>query len=245
MKKGRVFIGTSGYSYAHWGDGLFYPEGLRENKWLEYYSKFFNTVELNVTFYRLPRRSTFENWYKKTPKDFVFVVKGSRYITHVKKLNGINDDLLKLFNLLKELKEKLGIVLWQFPPDMKLDIKRLEKFCKDISGYKIRYAFEFRHSSWFNEEVYTLLRNYNFSLCIAHSPFWPMVEIVTSDFIYLRFHGGKTLYGSEYTEKELKFWVDKAKIWIEKGIDLYAYFNNDACGYAVKNAIRLKDLLTI
>lgn len=245
MKKGKIFIGTSGYSYTHWGEGVFYPEGLKENKWLEYYCRFFNTVELNVTFYRLHQKNVFKGWNKRTPKDFLFVAKGSRYITHVKKLKDINEPLIRLFDLLKELREKLGVVLWQFPPGMKVDIKKLDNFCEKISKYKIRHAFEFRHPSWFNEEIYCLLKKYNFSLCIAHSPYWPLVEVVTSDFVYLRFHGGESLYGSNYSEKELKSWANKAKIWLSKGLDFYAYFNNDAYGYAVKNALRLKELLTI
>ncbi|MCM8797842.1 MAG: DUF72 domain-containing protein [Candidatus Omnitrophica bacterium] len=245
MAKGKIFIGTSGYSYPHWGEGVFYPQGLRENKWLEYYAKFFNTVELNVTFYRLPQKSAFKSWYKRVPEDFSFVVKGSRYITHVKKLKDIGDALVRLFGLLEELKEKLGVVLWQFPPGMKMDIEKLEKFCVQISRYKIRQVFEFRHSSWFNEGIYGILKKYNFSLCLAHSPYWPLVEVITSDFVYLRFHGGESLYGSNYAEKELQSWADKAKIWLNKGIDFYAYFNNDAYGYAVKNALRLKKLLTV
>ena len=240
----KIFIGTSGYSYPHWGEGVFYPEGLKENKWLEYYCKFFNTVELNVTFYRLPSRNVFKSWYKRVPKEFYFMAKGSRYITHVKKLVDIKDPLSKLFLSLGELKEKLGGVLWQFSPGMKVDLEKMEKFCKEISKYKTRHTFEFRHPSWFNKDIYAILKKYNFCLCIAHSPFWPLEEIITSDFIYLRFHGGESLYGSNYSDKELKSWAEKAKVWLNKGLDFYAYFNNDAYGYAVKNALKLKELLT-
>ncbi|MCM8778258.1 MAG: DUF72 domain-containing protein [Candidatus Omnitrophica bacterium] len=223
---------------------MFYPKELRENKWLEYYCKFFNTVELNVTFYRLPPKNVFKNWYKRVPEEFLFVAKGSRYITHVKKLKDTKDALIKLFDLLEELKEKLGVVLWQFPPGMKVELKRMEEFFKQISKYKVRQAFEFRHPSWFREEIYNLLKEYNFSLCLAHSPYWPLVEVITSDFVYLRFHGGTSLYGSNYSEKELQTWAEKAKIWLGKGLDFYAYFNNDAYGYAVKNALRLREILT-
>lgn len=222
---------------------MFYPAGLVKNKWLEYYCQFFNTVELNVTFYRLPPKNVFKNWYRRVPKDFSFVAKGSRYITHVKKLDDIDEALIKLFASLEELKEKLGVVLWQFPPAMKANLKRLERFFKQIRKYNVRHTFEFRHSSWFNEKVYTLLKEYNFSLCFAHSPSWPLEEVITANFVYLRFHGGTSLYGSNYSEKELQLWANKAKIWLGKGLYFYAYFNNDVCGYAVKNALELKKLL--
>lgn len=238
----KIYIGTSGYSYPHWVD-VFYPEDLSQGKWLEFYAQHFNTVELNVTFYRLPQEKAFEGWYKKTPKDFLFVVKGSRFITHVKKLTDSEEPLDLLISRAKLLKEKLGIILWQLPPTLKADRRRLEKFLVLCSQFKVcRQAFEFRHQSWFVDEIYELLKKYNLALCIADSPTWPLVEEITADFTYLRFHGGKELYGSNYSDRELKNWASKIKKWQKKNLDIYCYFNNDAYGYAVSNAKTLKKL---
>jgi uncharacterized protein YecE (DUF72 family) len=238
----RIFIGTSGYSYPHW-KGVFYPQDLPQNKWLEYYCKFFNTVELNVTFYRLPQKAVFKSWYKRTPKEFYFVVKGSRFITHVKKLADVKEPLSQFFEFAKELKEKLAVVLWQLPPSMTVNLKKLESFCHFLQEQKMRQTFEFRNPSWFKQDVYDILKKYNFSLCLAHSPRWPLEEIITSDFAYLRFHGGESLYGSDYSDRELKDWAKKAKAWLKDGLDFYAYFNNDAQGFAIKNALKVKELL--
>jgi uncharacterized protein YecE (DUF72 family) len=243
----KTFVGTSGYNYPHWSDGVFYPRGLPERKWLEYYMSFFNTVELNVSFYRLPKKSVFEGWRKRTPENFRFVVKGSRFITHIKKLKDCEEPLKIFFNNVEGLKKKLGAVLWQLPPNLHANREKLEAFCKIIHGLRVsgstRHSFEFRHSSWFCEEIYAILRKYGFSLCIAHSKDWPCEELATSDFIYFRFHGGEILYGSNYSEEELREWASKAKHWMEKRKDIYAYFNNDAHGFAVKNALRFKELL--
>jgi uncharacterized protein YecE (DUF72 family) len=243
----NIFIGTSGYNYPHWSNGVFYPPGLPERKWLEHYTRFFNTVELNVSFYRLPRKSVFEAWRKRTPENFIFVVKGSRFITHVKKLKDCEEPLKLFFNNVEGLKEKLGAVLWQLPPNLHVDEEKLKTFCKTIHQLRvsrfIRHSFEFRHPSWFCEEIYTILKKYGFSLCIAHSRDWPYKEIATSDFVYFRFHGGEILYASNYSEEELREWAGKAKYWMKKRKDIYAYFNNDAYGFAIKNALRFKELL--
>ncbi len=194
MKKGKVFIGTSGYSYAHWGNNVFYPEKLAQGKWLEYYCQFFNTVELNVTFYRLPQKTAFKSWRKRAPEDFKFAVKGSRFITHIKKLLNAEEALEHFFEYARELKERLAVVLWQFPPGMKANLARLREFCTLLSKTPVRQVFEFRHPSWFNQDMYEILKRYNFSLCLAHSGRWPLEEVITSNFVYLRFHGGESLY---------------------------------------------------
>ncbi len=243
----QVSIGTSGYSYKHWGNGVFYPPKVPQRKWLEHYAKNFNSVELNVSFYRLPKRQTFESWYDRTPEEFVVAVKGNRFITHVKKLHDCQDPLDIFFKNASGLKEKLGIVLWQLPPNLHLNGERLEEFCKllarDKTARKSRHAFEFRHQSWLCSEVYELLKEFNFSLCIAHSTRWPYEELIVADYVYLRFHGGETLYGSNYSDGELQGWASKARVWLDDKKDIYAYFNNDAYGYAVFNALKLRKLL--
>jgi uncharacterized protein YecE (DUF72 family) len=243
----KIYVGTSGYSYPHWSDGVFYPKGLTQNKWLQYYAQFFNSVELNVSFYRLPSKKTFEGWRKKTPKNFYFVVKGSRFITHIKKLNDCRDSLRIFFENASGLKGKLAAVLWQMPPGLKKDKQRLENFLKLLKDKryppKLIHAFEFRHRSWFGEDICSLLRRYKMALCVAHSERWPVVKKVTSDSVYLRFHGGRALYGSNYSEEELKEWAGFASSCLKKGKDLFAFFNNDAYGFAVKNALRFKELV--
>jgi len=251
----RLFIGTSGWNYPHWRD-VFYPQGLGQSKWLQHYTKFFNCVELNVTFYRLVQRKTFQNWYERTPKDFYFVVKGSRFITHIKKIKDIGESLKLFIDNVIELKGKLAAILWQFPPSFsrqsfiigrdsaiagKKDLRRLESFLKLLKKTKIRQAFEFRNESCFDKEVYTLLKEYNACLCIAHSNRFPCVKEVTADFLYLRFHGGESLYSSNYSDKELKEWAAFAKKFPNKNI--FAFFNNDAYGYAIKNALKFRELL--
>jgi uncharacterized protein YecE (DUF72 family) len=237
-------IGTSGYNYNHWR-GVFYPQELATNKWLEYYCKFFCTVELNVSFYRLPQESMFKSWYKRTPKDFVFAVKGSRFITHIKRLEDVEEPVELFYKRAGELKEKLGVVLWQLPPSMTKDEERLLRFCELLKKTDIakdtKHAFEFRNKTWFCENIYRILKDYNYGLCIAHPNRFPYFEKLTADFIYLRFHGGEVLYGSEYSKEELITWADKVKSWNQPL--LFAYFNNDAYGFAVKNGLTFKELL--
>lgn len=236
----RLFVGTSGWNYPHWQE-VFYPQELNQAKWLEYYTKSFNCVELNVTFYRLVPMKTFEHWRKRTPEDFYFVAKGSRFITHIKKIKGVNESLKLFIDNAKGLKEKISRSLMAITTQFKKDLKRLESFLKLVKKINIRQAFEFRNVSWFNKEVYALLKEYNTCLCIAHSIRFPCVREITADFIYLRFHGGDSLYSSNYSDKELKEWATFAKKFPNK--DIFAFFNNDAYGYAVKNALKFRELL--
>jgi len=240
----KILVGTSGYNYGHW-QGVFYPKGIKQNEWLQFYCQYFNTVELNVTFYRLPQKKAFQSWHQRTPKDFRFVIKGSRYITHIKRLNACAQPLKLFFQNACALKEKLSCVLWQLPPSLKFDLKRLEKFIKILKGKYpwCLHSFEFRNQSWFNSRTYKLLGDNNMNLCIAHSPNFPVYEVTTSDFLYLRFHGGQKLYSSNYTDSELKEWVQKTKRLSRGKKIIFAFFNNDAGGFAVKNALRFKELL--
>lgn len=234
-------IGTSGWSYAHW-QGLFYPDKLPKEKWLEYYCQHFDTVELNSSFYHLPPPKTFENWYERTPKGFVFSVKGSRFISHILKLNDAREPLQKLLTNTAGLKEKLGPILFQLPPNFELDLERLKKFLKILPADK-RFTFEFRHESWFCSEVYNLLRKNNFALTISDTPKYPLVFEVTADFVYVRLHGHEALYASKYLQTELSEWAKKIKNWLANDLDVYAYFDNDAHAHAIQNAQELKELI--
>jgi uncharacterized protein YecE (DUF72 family) len=243
-----ILVGTSGYNYPHWWNGTFYPSDLPQKKWLEYYSEHFDTVELNVSYYRLPKKEVFESWYKRTPKKFVFAVKGSRFITHIKRLKDCREPLSLFLDHASPLKEKLGVVLWQLPPRFKFLKERFEEFCVLLSTLprsKLRrHAFEFRDGSWFCNEAFRILEEFHFALCIAHGSGLPFSEKITSDFIYLRFHGGEVLYGSNYSDKELKQWAGKIQDWRKRNKTIFAYFNNDAYGFAVKNAHTLKKIVS-
>jgi len=238
----NIYISTSGFSYPHWGKGIFYPQDLPQRDWFSYYVKQFDTVELNVSFYRLPKKETFVGWRKKAGSKFVFSVKGSRYITHIKRLKNCQKPVKKFFQNASGIKNKKDVVLWQLPPRFRANIERLNEFLKILpNGW--RHAFEFREKSWLDEEAYKVLKKYNAAIVFQDNPGWPITEEVTTDFIYLRFHGKTHLYSSCYTEKELKNWAKKIRRWIKKDLDVYAYFNNDALGYAIENTRDLEKIL--
>lgn len=254
MPKGKLYIGTSGWVYGHW-DGIFYPEDLPSKDKLKYFSQHFKTTEINYSFYHLPRPSTYQNWYNQTPGDFIFAVKASRFITHTCLPAGRLKDVKAAWKTFIEnalhLKEKLGPILFQFPPSFKATpktIKRLEDFLKLItkstsSGLVGRYAFEFRHKSWCGKKIYDLLKKYKATWVIADSPSYPKAEEVTTDFVYVRMHGSKVLFSSNYTKKELSSFAQKIKKWLKQNLDVYCYFNNDAYGYAIENAKALLSFL--
>src|SRR4030042_2283664 len=241
---GRLFLGTSGYSYKHWKGG-FYPPGLPQTRWLEFYCQHFATVELNVTFYRLPTQKTFVNWYEKTPDNFCFAAKGSSFITHIKKLKDCCQPLRAYKENAAGLGEKLSCILWQLPPNLIYKRERLEEFCRLLRAEyaEKRHAFEFRHASWLNEACYDCLTSYGFALCIPIAPDYPRVEQMTAPFSYLRFHSGEIMGNSCFTDEELKQWAAKTREWLKEQ-DLYIYFNNDASGFAIANAKKLRDYIT-
>lgn len=237
----KAYIGTSGFFYPHW-KGNFYPKDLPSSKWFDYYCQHFNSVELNVSFYRLPKRENFASWRKKAGKEFVFSVKGGRFITHVKRLKDCQPPVEAFFEAAEAIKNGKDVVLFQLPPRFKANSERLEEFLK-ILPKKWRYAFEFRDETWLAVEIYELLKKYKAAIVFQDFPGWPIAEEVTTDFIYLRFHGKTKLYTSNYSRAELEAWAKKGKAWLKRGLDLYAYFNNDALGYAVANASQLQKRL--
>lgn len=241
----KIFIGTSGFTYKHWKK-VFYPEDLPEKDWLKFYSQKFNSVEINSSFYHLIKAATYQRWYNETPADFAFVLKGSRYITHLQRLKTDAQTLDNFLVPAKNLKEKLNCILWQLPSSLHANENILANFCKLLKSHKIaknlRHAFEFRHQSWFNQKIYSLLRTLNFALTIAHSNRWPVVIESTADYVYFRFHGSE-LYSSSYSSDELKNWAVQAKKFLKTNKDLYAFFNNDARGFATKNAFEFRELI--
>lgn len=245
-KHSKLYIGTSGYSYSHWENGVFYPKDLPKAKELSYYAKHFRTVELNNPFYRLPLSKTFTHWKERVPRDFVFAVKVSRYITHIKYLRNCKTAWKTFLKRALHLENTLGPFLFQLPPNWKKNLERLKKFLKIIkeTNSHYRFALEFRHPTWFSEDVYKILKKHkNVTLCIADSPRWPTTDIVTGNFAYIRMHGSQSLYGSKYSKKELKGWAQRIKKYLKQDLDVYVYFNNDAHGYAVENAKSLQKLI--
>jgi uncharacterized protein YecE (DUF72 family) len=237
----RAHVGCSGFSYDHWR-GVFYPADVAKSRWLRHYAGIFSTVELNVTFYRLPWESAFEKWAGETPEDFLISIKGSRYITHVKRLLEPEEPLKRLFERIKPIAGKLGAVLWQFPPNFGKDTGRLENFVRALKPYKVRHAFEFREASWTDGEVASLLAAGGHALCMADWPEFLDRLPLTADFVYMRRHGHGS-YADNYTLDELKKDAERIRSYLKQGRDVFIYFNNDAFGYAPKNALELMALL--
>ena len=238
---GKLFIGTSGWSYGNW-QGVFYPATLKPVEWLPYYARFFNTVEINASFYHLLPQKTFDGWREKTPSGFIFSAKSSRFITHLKRLKETQEPLARFFSSVCGLGEKLGPILFQLPSNFTSDAYILDEFLKTLPG-EYRYAFEFRHPSWLNDEIFSILKGHKAAFVIQDSPHWPKAEIITADFTYLRFHGSSSLYGSCYCDQELERYAKRIEKWRRGNGTVYAYFNNDARGFAVQNARTLKTLL--
>ena len=237
----RYIVGTSGWHYDDWKE-RFYPKGLSKSKWLEFFANQFSTVELNNTFYRLPSEKTFKNWYDSTPPEFIFAVKISRFITHIKRLNNTREALQSFMSRAALLKDKLGPVLYQLPPGLHRDDERLEAFLADLpKGYK--HVLEFRHESWLIEEVYDILRRYHVGICVFDMPDLSCPLLATADFAYIRFHGKDSLYSSYYSDEELADWAEKIEKLAQDLDTVYIYFNNDIQGFALKNAEKMSEYL--
>ena len=237
----EVRIGCSGWNYRHWRNGVFYPPRLPASKWLQYYARHFDTVEVNATFYRLARPSAVANWVALTPADFVFAIKMSRYVTHVKRLTGVKESLERFYATIAPLvgTPKLGPVLWQLPETFHRNDERLVGALDELPDG--RHAFEFRHASWFVPETLAILRARNAALVIADHPDRVFQTLdLTADWTFVRFHHGRRGLGGNYSERELDEWAERIDGWARRGVDVYAYFNNDWEGYAIRNAQGLK-----
>ncbi len=238
---GKIWIGTSGYVYRHWRKGVFYPAGLRARDELAFYATRFSTVELNNPFYRLPTAEMFQRWREATPDDCQFAVKASRYITHVKRLRDVGDQLALFMERAVQLGPKLGPVLFQLPPNQHADIPRLCDFLALLSAGR-RWVLEFRHPSWHAREVYQLLSQQAVALCIPVGGGLHPDRITTSSFTYIRMHRGQQP-GGGFTTRQLRSWAGQVRALSGAGKEVYTYFNNDWEGYAVRDAMTLRELL--
>ena len=239
----KYHIGTSGWVYPHWRD-VFYPPKLPQSKWLEFYTRHFHTVELNNSFYRLPSEKAFSNWRDTSPEGFIYAVKVSRFITHIKRLKEVEEPVETFLSRARHLKKKLGPLLYQLPPNMRRNDERLDAFLS-LLPRGLRHVVEFRHESWLDEEVFDILRKYNIGFCVFDMPGLACPLVSTADFAYIRFHGASGLYFSCYSDEELEDWAQKISA-LGKDLDtVYIYFNNDAQGFATRNAQTLTEKLAL
>jgi len=235
----EIHIGTSGWNYPEWRV-VFYPSGLPSSLRLEYYTRFFSTVELNATFYRQPQPSTMTSWSTRTPAGFIWAVKANRFITHVKRLHEVEEPFRRFFLSLEPLRDKLGPILFQLPPGLPFHESSLAEFCRHLRP-DFRYVVEVRHRSWVCEPCFKILGENRIAFCISDTAGrYPFYEQITADFTYIRLHGSRVLYSSEYTDDELVRWAQKIASWKR---ETFVYFDNTAAGHAPANALRLKELL--
>lgn len=235
--RGELRIGTSGYQYDHWA-GVFYPKVLPRGRWFEHYAEHFDTVEINNTFYNLPAPETFDSWKQRAPKGFCYALKFSRYGSHLKRLRDPDSTIAKFTECADRLGRFLGPILVQLPPRWHADPQRLEAFL-DAAPSKYRLAVEFRDRDWLCERVYTVLRRHRAALVI-HDMMGEHPDVVTTNWVYFRFHGPDERYRGDYPHQTLSAYAKRIEGYISRGMDVFAYFNNDLEGHAVFNAADLR-----
>jgi len=233
-----IWVGTSGWQYASWKD-RFYPKGVPQRAWLEFFASRFPVVEVNNSFYMLPKEATFDRWRERTPPGFLFVVKASRYITHIRRLRDAKDSVDLLWSRASRLETKLGPVLFQLPPNFSADPPLLKEFLGLLPS-QIRAAFEFRDDSWRRDEVYELLDRAGAAWVMADRPGWQVPTVITGGWSYVRFHQGRRAHPG-YARAKLRAWT--TRIARLQARDVFAFFNNDALGAAPRDAQTLIDLL--
>jgi uncharacterized protein YecE (DUF72 family) len=233
-------VGCSGWSYQHW-KGEFYPPNLPQREWFSFYSKKFDTVEINNTFYNLPPEKTFRGWADKAPDGFMYGVKANRYITHIKRLKDI-EAAARFIKRARLLEDHLGPILYQLPPNWRCDILRLKDFIERLPDDLV-HVFEFRDQSWINDEVLGLLENAGASFCVHDMAGLDVPRTATGGVAYVRFHGYDHKYAGQYPEQSLRPWSKWLKAETGRNRDIYAYFNNDAHAYAVQDALKMRQKL--
>jgi uncharacterized protein YecE (DUF72 family) len=241
MTKGRIRIGTSGWSYGHWL-GTFYPKGTRQQDLLTAYAGRFETVEINRTFYKLPAAEAVAAWRAKAPAGFLFAAKASRYLTHRKKLKDPEEPVARLLGCVEVLGEMLGPVLFQLPPRWRVNPDRLQRLLEELPD-RHRYTFEFRDTTWHDDRIFELLSRRGAAFCIFDLAGKPSPIEVTAGFVYIRLHGPGAAYQGSYHGRTLSAWARRILAWSEAGKDVYCYFDNDEKAYAPHDALRLKEMV--
>ncbi|HUT24662.1 MAG TPA: DUF72 domain-containing protein [Sumerlaeia bacterium] len=254
MTVGECYVGTSGWSYSHWAKGRFYPKGLKQGEWLRFYSERFPTVEVNSSFYRIPKLEFISRWRELTDPRFRFAVKLWRRITHEKRLAKCAQDLADFLSAVAPLQPKLGPLLVQLPPSLKCDIDLLESFLSGLEKVErtsktaerrgpLKATVEFRNKDWLNRQTHELLDRHNASLCLSDLPKCSVAEPNRAGFVYIRRHGPGGDYRGRYPAEAIAEDAARIRGWIDEGRDVYVYFNNDIDGYAVDNARQLIERL--
>jgi uncharacterized protein YecE (DUF72 family) len=241
MVHGRARVGCSGWEYKHWR-GDFYPVDLPKARWFAHYAERFDTVEINNTFYRLPEEKTFAAWGGRAPDGFLFAVKASRFLTHMKKLKHPEEPLDRLFSRMRALGPHLGPVLYQLPPGWKVNVDRFRVFLETLPR-GARHVVEFRDPSWYDREVCRLLERHGVALCLHDMPGSAPARERVGPFVYVRFHGASSKYGGGYSDDRLRRWADWLNEQRNARCDVYAYFNNDVGGHAPRDAVTLRRAL--
>ena len=239
----QIRIGCSGWQYRHWR-GDFYPVDLPQRLWFSHYASIFDTVEINNSFYRLPPPATFAKWGEQAPRRFLYAVKASRFLTHMKKLKDPEDPLFRFFEGATQLGPHLGPVLYQLPPGWKVDLDRFEHFLRSLPSGQ-RHTVEFREPSWYDARVYSLLEKYGVALCLHDMQDSATGRLCVGPFVYVRFHHGTAKYGGRYPDDRLDGWADWLAQRAADGLDVFAYFNNDTGGHAPRDAVRLRERLRV
>jgi uncharacterized protein YecE (DUF72 family) len=241
MGLGALRVGCSGWEYVHWR-GEFYPAEIPRTRWFDFYATRFDTVEINNTFYRLPEAETFARWAARAPRRFLYAVKASRFLTHMKKLKDPEEPLERLFGRMRALGRHLGPVLYQLPPGWKLDPGRLEHFLQALPT-GARHVLEFREPSWYADSVLRLLERHRVSLCLHDMRGSATGRLRVGPLVYVRYHGSDGRYGGGYSNERLRGWADWLHEQRAAGADVFAYFNNDVGGHAPRDAVTLRRLL--
>ncbi len=237
-----IRIGTSGWTYVHW-KGILYPADIAQKRWFEYYTGFFDTVELNATFYRLFPEKTFLGWKEKAPENFRFALKLWRWITHRKRLVNVSEDVAVFCRRAEALGDRLGPILIQLPPGLRWSEEVSSGFLKVLPS-SFDWVFEVRNSTWLNATFFELLQDHNAALAYADHPFVEMeADVAFGPVIYLRFHGAGQVYAGNYPDEQLRWWAKRIRKWAEHDKDVWVYFNNDLEGHAVRNALDLKKFI--
>lgn len=242
MTMPQCFIGTSGWNYKAWKESLY--QGVAQKRWLEHYATRFKAVEVNSTFYRLLKEQTLRQWVERTPDSFTFATKGSRYITHTKRLKDPKEPVQTQRDNLESMRSKLTALCWQMPASMHKDMHRLHTFAAALDAWPwVRHALEFRHTSWFDQEVADCLTAHDLAICISDAADWPRWDRVSTDLVYLRLHGNHETYASLYTPDELQSWADFLTSHLQEERSVHIYFDNTDSGAAVDNALSMQTLL--
>ncbi|HEU0035452.1 MAG TPA: DUF72 domain-containing protein [Kofleriaceae bacterium] len=232
----RAYVGTSGWVYPGWREHLYANTPVK--RWLEVASRTFNALEINGSFYTQIKPETYQRWRAETPDGFRFALKGHRFVTHYKRLKDCEESIVRLRDQARGLGDKLAAVVWQLPSNFTVNVERLAQFGRALDAWRdVRHSIELRHKSWFVPEVAEVMRAADIAVCMGDAPDFPYWHEVTTDMVYVRLHGHTRKYASSYSLQSLQRWAADTRAWLAEGRDVHVYFDNDAEGHAVRNAI--------